>query len=186
MQGNGHQLFHMITLHRESEPREIPYKDVQRCRNSVHEMPSTAILQELIKPLEERMRERGFLSSFSETLFYPMWFLAETEMNVFLWQNGLSLADRDYFEFWIDLEQLTEKRLAQLDAYDKENPFLSPLLGAAHATPRDIGQEEEYIASFKNSFAQLAAPSPALSCVGSALRAETPGTASQSPVLLPG
>ena len=94
--------------------------------------PKGAILADVLKTLEVQFQRRGMLPSGTESgpgmAFHPLWFVAETERNVFLWRQGCSLIQQDEFEFWIDIEALISKRLNQLDSADPENPFLNPLL----------------------------------------------------------
>jgi hypothetical protein len=53
----------------------------------------------------------------------PLWFIAETERNVFLWRSGKGLDDRHRYSFWIDLEALIDKRRLQIGRSNTFNPF---------------------------------------------------------------
>src|SRR5438128_1283697 len=107
-------------------------------------LPKAAVLLEVVKPLEQRLRMRGLLRSNDSATFHPLWFLAETERNVFLWRRGCSLGQQDQFEFWVDLRLLISKRLHQLENVDFENPFLNPGWGSSLPSGGVRASEQEY------------------------------------------
>jgi hypothetical protein len=59
----------------------------------------------------------------------PLWFLAETERNIFLWRQGKSLDDVEDYEFWVDIPSLITKRRVQLESPQGLNPFTNPNWG---------------------------------------------------------
>lgn len=82
--------------------------------------PGTMLL-ETLRAFERHCTERGLLPLSQWTS--PLWFIAETERNVFLWRRGCSLIQEAEFEFWFDVPQLIEKRRWQLESFDGSNPF---------------------------------------------------------------
>jgi hypothetical protein len=96
---------------------------------------SNAILLGVLKSIEKELRARGFLGdSFQEAM--PLWFLAETERNIFLWRSCLSIDDANEFSFWVDVPALIAKRRRHLSRCDGFNPFVNP-------SPRETGAEME-------------------------------------------
>jgi len=90
-----------------------------------------------LRRLETGLHERRLLHLPQAVL--PLWFLAETEINVFLWRSSLSLIDKDRFDFWIDCQALVDKRLRQITADCSENPFSSN---------GSLSEEGEYLHAF--------------------------------------
>lgn len=160
--------------------KNVPHED-----KSVRSFPSSAVLAELVRPLEYHLRERNFLSHPEETSFYPLWFLAETEQNVFLWRSGLSLADKERFEFWIDVDRLISKRFRQLEQFERGNPFHSPEWDLDEGGCMASGGERAYLAEFQSCFRQLRDHAHALCRVAATLRSETPAIENRKAVLLP-
>ncbi len=73
-----------------------------------------------------------------------IWFLAETERDIFLWRHGLSIKERIQFEFWIDIARLVDKRLTQLTLMGLDNPFFGGC------------DEREYLLAFLREFSRIA------------------------------
>lgn len=132
-------------------------------------LPQGAVLADSLKTLETQLARRGFLRQHSADSFNPLWYLAETERNVFLWKRGLSVIQQDEFEFWVDLEALIQKRLEQLSSFDRQNPFLNPLWGVSTLDQESLCREREYLLSFRVALAKIELHLHALSCVGSML-----------------
>ncbi|MFM1848004.1 MAG: hypothetical protein RL417_1478 [Pseudomonadota bacterium] len=145
--------------------------------------PKDTVLDQVLKTVEIQLQNKGLLSGFDPENFHPVWFLAETERNVFLWRNGFSLADHDDFEFWLRPRELIEKRLGQLERSGIENPFLNPGWGGSLGEPAPRGAEREYLGSFLALIAKIEAHAHALSLVASLLRRE--GGGERDRVLLP-
>lgn len=116
-------------------------------------VPSGAILLGTLKPFEQSLFQKGLISHSSPV---PLWFLAETERNTFLWKNGLSLVHASYFDFWIQVDDLIEKRKSQLDRVTPDNPFSGALLGASAIDPSAIELERHYLADIKAHFSRIA------------------------------
>ena len=147
-----------------------------------HTVPTTAVLLHLLKTLEARLVERALVAA-PRAAGSPLWFIAETERNVYLWRRGLSLKDASLFEVWIDIPTLLAKRLRQLRAETREpNPFTTGLWGAEAEGIRD---EEEYLLSFESAVTPLIAHAHALSKVGEALSREHSRNESLTTIVLP-
>ena len=145
--------------------------------------PKDTVLDQVLKTVEIQLQKRELLAGFEPEQFHPVWFLAETERNVFLWRNGFSLADHDDFEFWLRPRELIEKRLAQIERNAAANPFSTPLWGSelGEAVPRRA--EREYLGSFLALLEKVEAHAHALSLVASLVRRESGTTRDR--VLLP-
>lgn len=134
--------------------------------------PKDTVLDQVLKTVELQLQNKGILAGFDPENFHPVWFLAETERNVFLWRNGFSLANHDEFEFWINPRKLIEKRLSHIERTSQENPFSNPSWGSALGDPSPKGAEREYLCSFLSLVDQIEAHTHALSLVASLLRRE--------------
>lgn len=79
---------------------------------------------ESLKCLEEELIKKSLISLRSP---FPLWFLAETERNIFLWKNGESIIDKDNYEFLVDPNKLLEKRRKKLQTMHaiEDNPFFA-------------------------------------------------------------
>ena len=147
-------------------------------------LPNTAILWDVLRSMEGELQRKGLLPRTAQDLFNPLWFLAETERNVFLWRHGCGLTDKDRFEFWIDIPKLIEKRLKQLQSNDYSNPFINPLWEEPLQGSAISEQETEYLLTLIEVIGQIEGHAHALSHVGSELRKEFMGEVER--VLLPG
>lgn len=132
-------------------------------------LPQGAVLADSLKTLETQLSRRGFLRQHSADSFNPLWYLAETERNIFLWKRGLSVVQQDEFEFWVDLDALIQKRLEQLSSFDRQNPFLNPLWGLSTLDQDSLSREREYLLSFQAALAKIELHLHALSCVSAKL-----------------
>ena len=145
-----------------------------------------AVLLDVLRTLEQELQKRGFLDSGGESSFNPLWFVAETERNVFLWRRGCSLIQKDEFEFWIDVRALIEKRLSALDRYDPQNPFVNPLWGEPATSLDSVTRERAYLEAFLGKLETLHGHAYALCEVGSRVLRELCGEAAERErVLLP-
>jgi len=142
--------------------------------------PNGSILDGVLKTVELQLQNRGLLAAFDPGDFHPVWFLAETERNVFLWRHGLSLADHEEFEFWLDPRALVDKRLKQLERAG-ETAFPGWASELAEPAPREA--ERGYLASFVEVLAKIDAHAHALSIVASVLGAQSKGERNR--ILLP-
>jgi hypothetical protein len=168
---------HMVSDNN-SAPNVTPVRVFERTGKSSYSklsesaLPPGAVLASFIRTLETQLLSRGLVSP-PRGDFHPLWFLVETERNVFLWRNGLSLENADEFEFWVDPAALVEKRLLHLEAGSAENPFVNSLWGiASGAAPLSAQEEREYLTALLESMAKLAPHAHALSHVSSILGQE--------------
>ena len=150
------------------------------------ELPRGAVLEEVLRLVETQLQQKGLVANPDPDTFHPLWFLAETERNIFLWRQGLSLDQQSEFEFWVDLDALLQKRLIQLDRDEPDNPFLNPLLDSSAGDPALRRVEREYVSSFRDLLSEIAAHAHGLSLVASLLRAEVAGGRQKPLVVLPG
>lgn len=135
----------------------------------------SAVLWEVLHGVEVQLQRKGLLPQPAPTSFNPLWFLAQTERNVFLWRRGCSLIDQDRFEFWIDVPALLEKRRRQIEKGDANNPFTNPLWGEAAEDPALAQRECEYLDQFAELMLQAAAHAHALSIMGSEIQRQLSG-----------
>lgn len=143
--------------------------------NKTEQLPKSGVLLSCIKTLESEAKRRGLIAKEVGDKFTPLWFLAETERNVFLWRRGCSVIQEDEFEFWVNIEGLIAKRLKQLESTDSENPFLNPLWGYAPMDEETRLREKRYLLDLKNIVAALENHMHALSVIGSELCKEAKG-----------
>ena len=104
------------------------------CKN-VHSLPEGAVLLGILKAIEKELHRRGIIGHAVDQAM-PLWFLAETERNVFLWRTGKSIADCREFSFWVDIPALIAKRRSHLSRCQGYNPFVC-------TSPSDTGVEHE-------------------------------------------
>jgi hypothetical protein len=95
------------------------------CRNEQN-LPEGAVLLGVLKAIETELCKRELLGA-AGSLATPLWFIAETERNVFLWRNGKSIGDHRAYSFWIDIRELIGKRREQLSRARGFNPFVNML-----------------------------------------------------------
>lgn len=147
-------------------------------------IPPGAVHLHLIKTLETEILNRRMLDGGS-SLFNPLWFLAETERNVFLWRRGCSIIQEDEFEFWVDIPALIEKRLGQLSRFDGENPFMNPLWGLSIADKETATKEERYLQSLFELINDVLLHLEALSIAASRICREESAAGEKEVVVLP-
>ena len=162
------------------------HSSVQKERKKQEEaLPTGAVHLAMVRVLETKLEKRNLIEEKPE-LLNPLWFLAETERNVFLWRNGYSLDQQDQFEFWIDLPALIEKRLKQLSSFDSENPFMNPLWGLSIADKDTVHKEERYLRSLLDLVEKIKAHLEALSVAAAQVSREiSPSVNEKEIVVLP-
>lgn len=124
------------------------HKIVEKISDGAQKPPSDAVTLDVLKLMELHLQNRGLIPASVGTTFRYLWFVAETERNVFLWRNGLSISDAAHFEFWIEVSDLIEKRILQLDRKEEDNPFVNPLWGSALSNTDAIEKEKQYLEIF--------------------------------------
>lgn len=160
-------------------------KNVQHHDSDVLKMPRGTVLLSVLKTLENQLQARKIIQETCSATFNPIWFLAETERNIFLWRRGCSLVQADDFEFWVNIPALLEKRNSQLRSFEKSNPFLNPFWGMEVQDEAIAEQESEYLESLTEALSQIENHARALSQVGSLLAQEIGGEPQKEVVILP-
>jgi hypothetical protein len=118
------------------ENSTIPMQELhtQVCKND-QTIPGGAILLGVLKAIEKELGRRGLLRPAVDQAM-PLWFLAETERNVFLWRHGRSIDDCRAYNFWVDIPALIEKRRNHLSRCRGFNPFVC-------GSPSETGAQHE-------------------------------------------
>jgi hypothetical protein len=137
--------------------------DTQKLNTYVQKLPSNSILLGVLKSLESEFQRRGL----TQRTGHPLWFLAETERNVFLWRNGYSLENVKDFEFWIEPEKLINKRLLQLENPGIGNPFVNTGYASESSNPDVLQQEVDYLEDLSSRLVKIIEHAHALSIAGS-------------------
>lgn len=148
------------------------YKNEQNSTNLVHKLTSVCCLMDLIKPFELELQRKHLLVTTANSSQHPIWFLAETEMNVFLWRSGKSIEIKDEFEFWIDPQRLISKRLSQLELKSENNPFIGEVWSDGPYDRDQLEYEKCYLTNFLKHFEQARKHLHALSQVRQILEKE--------------
>ncbi len=148
------------------------YKSEHTHRNEIPKIPENGVQLTLFKTFENRLIDRGLLPRPQDMNLNPLWFLGETERNIFLWRNKRSINDADQFSFWLDVKKLASKRLAQIENSDIHNPFLNSswgsLSGSTESGPVETRHEERrYITELLRLFAPAEPHLSAISAVQS-------------------
>jgi hypothetical protein len=149
------------------------YKNEQMC-------PEGAVLLGVLKSIEIELCKRELLGA-GALRATPLWFLAETERNVFLWRSGKSIDDHRLFSFWVDVRALLVKRREQLARNKGFNPFINPM-------PQSGGVEceVEYLEAFEEICDTVMTQAAALSKASEEARFEVmPDLPSKRVVILP-
>lgn len=181
----------MINSAKQSLKRSQLFSSVQNDYKSVHDLPNGVILLDSVKTLEIDLQKRSLLkgqgtAKVDSSQIHPLWFLAETERNIFLWRAGFSLEDVDQFEFWVDVNQLIEKRLKQIENFDPENPFFNTLWGFASGSKESVAEESEYLKTFRELLNSIITHASALSAVTSLISKEIFNQSDRKMIILPG
>jgi hypothetical protein len=138
------------------------------------------VLLGVLKAVEVELGKRELLGPLAGHST-PLWFIAETERNVFLWRAGKSIGDHVAFSFWIDIKEMIRKRRLHLSRSKGFNPFvnLSPRSGGVDCEHRYLDALEEFSATiFRHA--------EVLSQASESLREElAPGLPARAAVVLP-
>lgn len=148
------------------------YKNEQNDAGGVHTLPTSALLVDIIRPIENRLEHRGLLQPPTHFAVNPFWFLAETECDVYLWQHGHSLNERPSFEFWIDCEGLVAKRIGQLRNAASNQCVVNSVWSMPSANSEAIEAEINYLKAFIDLLNQIASHAAALGHVSSIIASE--------------
>lgn len=176
----------MINSAKQIAKRNMLYNSVQSVYKTAHDLPVGVILLDSVKTLEQDLQKRSLLKGQSKEQVHPLWFLAETERNIFLWRSGFSLEDVDQFEFWVDINQLIDKRIKQIENYNPENPFFNSLWGFSNGSPESVSDECEYLKNFRELMSSIITHASALSAVTSLICREISNQEERKIIILPG
>lgn len=141
------------------------YKNEQPAAREMPKIPHEGILLNLFRTFESRLIEKCLLPCPQNLGLNPLWFLGETERNVFLWRNKKSIKDAEQYSFWLDVKKLISKRLAQLEASDPANPFLNPLWGSTSNNFDSHDSEQHYLTELLKLYVPAEAHLAAISAV---------------------
>jgi hypothetical protein len=149
------------------------------CKND-QALPEGAILIGVLKAIEKELHRRGLLGQSTDQAM-PLWFLAETERNVFLWRSGRSIDNSGEFAFWIDLPALIAKRRAHLSRCSGFNPFV-----CSSASESGAEQELRYLDRVEDLADSVFQKAAVVSRASESLHQELePANAFRTRVLLP-
>lgn len=126
-------------------------KAAQNCSNLTDgpsDYEGTSLLLDILKTLEIRLQQRGFLTQFSAGEVQPLWFIAENARNTYLWRSGYSLEDVNRFEFWVDIRKLATKRINQLELLRDGFSLSSLPWGLELPDQNNLLMEIDYIRNF--------------------------------------
>jgi hypothetical protein len=149
-------------------------------------IPPGSVLLGVLRSIERELNRREMIG-FKKGHITPLWFLAETERNIFLWRNGRSLDDHRDFTFWVNIPGLITKRRYQLDHPESGNPFINPLWGHAPLDETLLDDERDYLDTLEELSASIFRQAEALSLASEAVRQELEQNApARAVVVLPG
>jgi hypothetical protein len=117
--------------------RGMTHKNVQSADSGI-------ILLGILKSVEQELRGRQLIGDPSQDAT-PLWFIAETERNVYLWRNGKSIDERSQYTFWIDIRALIEKRREQLRRSRGFNPFINSMSTVGTNSSLGVQAENQYL-----------------------------------------
>ncbi len=159
---------------------------IERARHfTTHRVPAYPVSLEALKLTEEQLRRRALIAHSSSEDFYPLWFLAETERNVFLWQHHFSLSDMSLFHFSIDIDALIEKRMRHISSGNSFNSLDDGFDQASSTQGWRNNRERDYLRSLQQTLQPLMPHLSALSSTISDLENSNPASAEAINLVLP-
>ncbi len=168
----------------DSPPPDNSLLDTQELHTPGPNLFTGRLLLGILKSIENELRKREMLG-FQGTPPTPLWFLAETERNVFLWRTGQSLDDAKKYSFWVDVTALIEKRREQLKNPQDSNPFINPVWGSGPLDAKLVDGERDYLDLLEDLAPTAFKRGESLSKASESLRLEMDPTATREPILLP-
>lgn len=168
----------------ETPPPEQPAESVQELRSHGTNLSTGLVLLGILKSIENELRRRELIAKTGSPPT-PLWFLAETERNIFLWRNSRSLDDARLYSFWIDIASLIEKRREQLETPQDHNPFINPLWGTAPLDASLVQNETDYLDDLEDLLPTVFRRAESLSRVSEALRQEMAPEIEREDVVIP-
>jgi hypothetical protein len=168
----------------ETNPQDRPAVSTQELRSNAANLSTGCVLLGILKCTETELRKRNHLWS-SGNPPTPLWFLAETERNIFLWRTNQSLDDARKYSFWIDLRGLISKRREQLSHPQDSNPFTNPLWGSGVMDTSLVDRERDYLDALEDLIPTAFKRAEMLSRASESLRVEIDPEAGRSVVIIP-
>jgi hypothetical protein len=168
----------------EIAPEEQPAPSTQELRGTSANVSTGCVLLGILKSIENELRKRKHLWS-SGPAPTPLWFLAETERNIFLWRGNQSLDDARKYSFWIDIRGLIAKRRNQLSHPHASNPFTNPLWGSASLDTSLVEKERDYLDALEDLIPNAFKRAETLSRASESLRLEIDPDAVRMVVVIP-
>jgi len=168
----------------ETNPPEQPAETAQELRGDAPNVSTGCVLLGMLKSIENELRKREHLWS-SGTPPTPLWFIAETERNIFLWRTNQSLDDARKYSFWVDIRGLISKRREQLSRPQDSNPFTNPLWGSGALDPSLVERERDYLDALEDLIPSAFRRAEALSRASESLRLEIAPDAVRTGIIIP-
>lgn len=168
----------------DTPPPDEPLLDTQELRSTAPNVAHERVLLGILKSIENELRGREFLG-FAGTIPTPLWFLAETERNVFLWRSGQSLDDARKYSFWVEINALIDKRRDQLQNPQDHNPFINPLWGIGSIDSTIVDNELDYLDLLEDLSPTVFKRGETLSRASESLRLEMDPNATRETITLP-
>ncbi len=134
-----------------------------------------AIPIENFRSFEEKLQSRGLICS-SSLSYGSLWFLIETEKNVFLWRRGLSLSAESEFRFYVDVRALVTKRLQQIrdsKKFGADTPFINPLWSISPPNEDALEFECRYLTTLESIWTKVEEHMLALKLIAELIEAQT-------------
>ena len=146
-----------------------------------HQSNPQLIDGEFLKPFEEGLRSRGFLSASEGVSGYPLWFYYEQGRNHALWQTGRSLSDLPTTFIWMNPLMLIEHIIEQGEKIPSllgSTPARDTLDIQNHTTTRreNVSERTTYLRLLSEALEQSLPHLHALSVVGAKLQSSLSST----------
>lgn len=151
----------------------------------VHSAGSGVILLGILKSVEQELRTRELVGDPAQEAT-PLWFIAETERNVYLWRNGKSIDDRGQYTFWVNIPALIAKRREQLRRNKGFNPFINSMADPGADQSQGVHAEHQYLDCLEDLAGAIFKHAEALSHASESVRLElSPASNPRTTVTLP-
>lgn len=167
----------------QNESENTP-ESAQELHGHVQNSSAGPVLLGILKSIENELRKRELITSYP-TPPTPLWFLAETERNIFLWRSNQSLDDAKLYSFWVDIQSLINKRRDQLARPQEANPFINPLWGSGPIDPTLVEHEHDYLDALEDLIPTVFKRGESLSRASETLRLEIDPCSSRTAIILP-
>jgi len=168
----------------ETSPLASPAKSTQELRDDAPNVATGCVLLGILKSIESELRKREHLWS-AGTPPTPLWFIAETERNIFLWRTNQSLDDARKYSFWVNIRELITKRREQLSRPQDSNPFTNPLWGSGPLDPSLVERERDYLDALEDLIPNAFRKAETLSRASESLRLEIDPEAVRTAIIIP-